>query len=232
MLAQITKRFFHNKIILLGAPGVGKGSYASRAAKALNIPHLTTGDFIRKEIAEQTELGKEFQSYTSSGKLVPDKLVIDIVKNALNNEGKNGFILDGFPRTIPQAKALDEIISIERVINLTQKEEIIVQKVSSRRVCSNCGHTYNLAHIKQDGIDMPPLLPKIENTCDTCGKENTLEQREDDKEEVVRHRLKVYREQTEPLIKYYENRGIVRNFPVTGGVKALLPQFLELLKKD
>mmetsp|Transcript_10219 Transcript_10219/g.37969 ORF Transcript_10219/g.37969 Transcript_10219/m.37969 type:complete len:257 (-) Transcript_10219:191-961(-) len=232
-LHSLNRRFFHNRVVLLGAPGTGKGSYASRAAKLLKVPHLTTGDLIRHEIAAESDLGREFQEYTLKGLLVPDELVIEMVKSALDKHDKSqGFILDGFPRTLAQAAALDQYIDLHKVVNLTQREDIIVRKISSRRVCSKCGHTYNFAHIKEEGIDMPPLLPSEEGVCDTCGEIDSLIQRDDDKEDVVKHRLQVYGQETEPLIDYYKKKNLLVDFPVMGGVHELLPHFISLISDD
>lgn len=226
-----TQEVFTKRVMLLGAPGVGKGTYASRAAKVLNIPHLAAGDMIRAEIKSQSALGKQMTQYTQAGKLVPDELVNEIIVSQLKvyEHGNQGYLLDGFPRNLSQAQSSD--LKLDSVINLTQSEEIIVRKISGRRVCSQCGANYNLEYIKEEGLDMPPILPKVEGVCDSCGAHDSLVQRPDDNREVVLRRLVEYRNETEPLIAYYENRGILKTFKVTGGAEELLPSFLELLHR-
>lgn len=238
------KNVLLTKNSLLGAPGVGKGTYASRAAEHFKIPHIAAGktygvvinllgDFIRDEIKNQTALGKTMKEYTTKGLLVPDQLVIDLLLAKIQERTSNGggFLLDGFPRTLVQAEQFQKRQAIDMVVNLDQDEDIIISKITNRRVCSNCGHNYNLAHIKRGNIDMPPLLPKVDGICDTCGAKDSLVQRADDKLEVVKHRLDVYKQSTFPLVQYYENLGILKNFSVLGGVKQLLPSFLKLLKE-
>lgn len=215
--------------MLLGAPGVGKGTYASRAAEILKIPTISTGDLVRAQIKANSEIGKQLKKYTDKGELVPDSVIINMVAESLTKI-QTGYILDGFPRTIGQAQAFDKMVKLDFVVNLEQNEEIIVRKIASRRCCVKCGKVYNVADIKfPGGIHMPPLLPKVEGVCDVDGGQ--LIQRDDDKKEVVQHRLKVYNEQSLPLVEYYKTKGILRSFSVLGGVKELLPSFIELLKK-
>ncbi|MCD6522913.1 MAG: adenylate kinase [Candidatus Diapherotrites archaeon] len=186
------------RVIFLGPPGAGKGTYASRIMERLNIPQISTGDLLREAIRNRTEIGIKAEEYVSQGKLVPDDIVIEILKQRLaKDDCKNGFILDGFPRTIEQAKALDNITHIDLVINLVVPDEIIVKRLSSRIICKRCGAVYNL-------ITLPP---KKEGICDKCG--GPLYQREDDKPEVIMQRLDVYKKQTAPLVEYYRNRGIL-----------------------
>lgn len=186
------------KIILLGPPGSGKGTYASRLSPILKIPHISTGDIFRKEIKEQTELGKIVKEIVKSGELVPNDIVVEIVKKRLNQDDtKNGFILDGFPRTLKQAEELGRIAKIDVVINLVVPEDIIIKRLSSRRVCKKCGTIFNILTLK----------PKQEGICDNCGGE--LYQRKDDMPEVIKDRIKVYEKQTEPLINFYKD--ILRN---------------------
>ena len=190
-------------IIMLGAPGTGKGTVASLLAKELGIPQVSTGDIFRKNIKEKTELGKLAESYISKGNLVPDDVTIDLVKNRLKeSDAKEGVILDGFPRTVKQAEELDKILAskgkkVDKVYNLTTPEEEIIERIVNRRVCSNqeCKAIYNIV--------LNP--PKVEGKCDKCGSE--LVTRKDDNEETVRARLKNYFEQTAPLVEYYENKG-------------------------
>ncbi len=204
------------KLIFLGPPGVGKGTYASRLAPKWQVAHISTGDLLRAEIKKASELGMKAKEYMDAGNLVPDGLVIDMLKLRIQEEDcANGFILDGFPRTIPQAEALEDITQIDAVVNIQQRDDIIIKKISARRLCRKCGEIYNLAHIKEDGLDMPPVLPEKEGICDKCGGE--LYQRDDDREEVVRDRLEVYKKQTAPLIEFYQKKGLVVDVKVIGG---------------
>jgi adenylate kinase len=193
------------RLILLGPPGAGKGVQANFLKEKYNIPHISTGDMLREEVHLKSELGKKASEFMEKGELVPDEIIMEMIKARLEKEdAKSGFLFDGFPRTLKQAEELDKIlkeknISLSAVINLDVKEEVVIRRLTSRRVCSNCGAIYNL-------ITMPP---KIENICDRCGKE--LSQREDDREEVIRERLKVYYKQTEPLIKYYLEKNLLYN---------------------
>ena len=217
------------KLIFLGPPGVGKGTYASRIGPELGIPHISTGDLLRAEIKEKTRLGKKANEYMEEGNLVPDELVIEMLKNRLEKpDAWKGFILDGFPRTIPQAEALDKITKIDRVVNIIQKDQILIDKIAARRLCRKCGNIYNLAHIKDGKLDMPPILPKVEGKCDKCG--NELYQRDDDKEDVVRDRLEVYKKQTAPLIEFYKKRGLIVDIVVKGGPDVVVPEILEAIK--
>lgn len=194
------------RLIILGAPGSGKGSQCKWITKDYNVPHVSTGDILRKNIAEETVLGQKAKSYIDQGALVPDELVIDLLKSRLDEADckENGFLLDGFPRTLSQAEALDEYlseqgISIDKVINLHVPDEEIMNRTINRRTCENpeCKEIYNLR-------DNPP---KVENVCDKCGA--NLFQRPDDNEATVKNRLVVYHNQTEPLIEYYTKKGLV-----------------------
>lgn len=184
-------------LILLGAPGAGKGTQAEILCDRLQIPTISTGNMIREALKSGTEMGKKAQSYIESGALVPDEVVIGIVKERLaQDDCKNGFILDGFPRTIPQAEALDRMgITIDRVVNIDVPDEVITRRVSGRRVCPGCGNSYHVETKK----------PQQEGVCDRCG--TTLVQRKDDQPETVQERLRVYHEQTEPLREYYAKAG-------------------------
>lgn len=185
------------KLILLGAPGAGKGTQAEVICDHLSIPAISTGNIIRAALKEQTEMGIKAKDYIDKGLLVPDDVVIGIIKDRLKaDDCKNGFILDGFPRTVPQAEALDEMgIEIDKVIDIEVPDEKIAKRMSGRRVCSACGASYHMEYKK----------PKQEGICDSCGAQ--LVQRADDKAETVLERLKVYHEQTEPLVEYYKNKG-------------------------
>ncbi|MBQ6874274.1 MAG: adenylate kinase [Clostridia bacterium] len=188
------------KLILLGAPGAGKGTQAEVICKKLNIPAISTGNIIRAALKNGTEMGLKAKSYIDAGQLVPDEVVIGIIRERLaEDDCKNGFVLDGFPRTIPQAEALDEMgVEIDKVIEIYVKDEDIVKRMSGRRVCSKCGSSYHLIY-KQ---------PAKEGICNECGAE--LVQRKDDYPETVLERLNVYHEQTEPLKGYYEKKGKLR----------------------
>ena len=193
------------KIIMLGAPGAGKGTQAKQIADKYSIPHISTGDIFRANIKNGTELGKKAKQYMDQGALVPDELTCDLVMDRIQQDDcKNGFVLDGFPRTIPQAEALDAALGkinekMDYAIDVDVPDENIVNRMSGRRACLNCGATYHL-------ISIPP---KVEGICDRCGSDIVL--REDDKPETVQKRLKVYHEQTQPLIDYYKNQGILKS---------------------
>lgn len=184
------------KLILLGAPGAGKGTQAEIISERLSIPTISTGNIIRAALKAQTEMGIKAKEFIDKGLLVPDDVVIGIVKERLKEDDcKNGFILDGFPRTVPQAQALDEMgVEIDRVVDIQVPDEKIVQRLSGRRVCGGCGASYHLLYKK----------PEQEGICNHC--KSPLVQRTDDKEETILERLKVYHEQTEPLVDYYRSK--------------------------
>jgi len=188
------------KLILLGAPGAGKGTQAEIISGKLGIPTISTGNCLREAVAAGTEMGKNAKSYMDRGDLVPDEVVIGIIKDRLaQDDCKGGFILDGFPRTVPQAEALETMgVKIDRVIELSVADENIMRRMGGRRVCGKCGASYH--------VEFKP--PKAEGVCDACGGE--LQVRRDDRPETVRDRLRVYHEQTEPLKSYYEKKGILR----------------------
>ncbi len=188
------------KLILLGAPGAGKGTQAEVICKALNIPAISTGNIIREALAQGTEMGLKAKSFMDAGQLVPDDVVIGIIKERLaKDDCANGFILDGFPRTIPQAEALDAMgVIIDKVIDIEVPDEKIAARMSGRRVCKDCGSSYHLEY----------KAPKAEGVCDACDGE--LIQRKDDAPETVLDRLAVYHKQTEPLKDFYSKKGILR----------------------
>lgn len=194
------------RAVLLGPPGAGKGTQAVRLVEKYEIPHISTGDIFRKNIKEGTELGKKAQEYMNAGALVPDELVVDLVKDRLQQDDcKNGFLLDGFPRTIFQAEKLDEFLSesnqkMDIVINLKVEKEALIKRLTGRRVCKDCGASYHIVNIP----------PKKEGVCDICGGE--LIQRKDDNIETVENRINVYEEQTAPLIGYYKEAGSLVDF--------------------
>lgn len=186
------------KIIMLGAPGSGKGTYSSRIAPKLRVPHIVTGDIFRTALKSGSELGKKVEDYMKAGNLVPDDIVIQVVNERLKQaDAQQGFVFDGYPRTIPQAEELDKLTNIDIVINLVVPEEIIIQRISSRRTCKNCSAIYNVLFLK----------PKKDEVCDKCG--GPLIVREDEKPDVIKHRLEVYEKQTAPLIDYYKKKGLL-----------------------
>ena len=193
------------KIIMLGAPGAGKGTQAKMIADKYGVPHISTGDIFRANIKEGTELGKKAKTFMDQGLLVPDDLVVDLVVDRVKNPdcGK-GYVLDGFPRTIPQAECLDKALaemndSMDYAINIDVPDENIITRMGGRRACVGCGATYHVVNIP----------PKKEGICDRCGGELIL--RDDDKPETVKKRLDVYHEQTQPLIDYYTKKGIIKD---------------------
>ena len=196
------------KLIIFGPPGSGKGTYSSRLRDKFGLVKISTGDIFREEVKNKTVLGSKIESYLREGKLIPDEIVISVVNQrvcALEN-----FILDGYPRTVEQANALDEVTKIDAIIKINAHEEVLIEKISARRICSNpgCDGNYNIADIHKviDGIEyiLPPILPKEDMKCDKCGSQ--LVQRDDDRPEVIRERLKVYEQQSKPVIGYYKNK--------------------------
>jgi len=193
------------KIIMLGAPGAGKGTQAKMIADKYGVPHISTGDIFRANIKEGTELGKKAKTYMDQGLLVPDELVVDLVVDRVKNpDCEKGYVLDGFPRTIPQAECLDKALaemndSMDYAINIDVPDENIITRMGGRRACVGCGATYHVVNIP----------PKKEGICDRCGGELIL--RDDDKPETVKKRLDVYHEQTQPLIDYYTKKGIIKD---------------------
>lgn len=183
------------KAIIFGPPGSGKGTYTSRLKEKLGVGVISMGDLFREIMKEDTALGKKVKSYVEKGLLVPDEVVLEVLKQSLAKiESKKGFILDGFPRTLDQAKALDKIAGIDVIIQLTVPESIIVERLSTRRICRTCGEVYNVRYLK----------PKIESVCDKCG--GPLYQRTDDTASVIKERFKVYESQTEPILQHYRKK--------------------------
>lgn len=209
-------------LILMGAPGAGKGTQSAKISEKWNIPAVSTGDMLRAAVKEGTALGLEAKSYMDSGKLVPDAVVIGIIKDYLSSDKcANGFILDGFPRSIPQAEALDAMgVKIDVVLSIEVEDERIVERMSGRRICSKCGASYHVVYNP----------PKAENVCDACAA--SLYTRDDDAAETVLNRLKTYHEITEPLKDYYEAKGILvcvkgmeKVEDTTAGVMSALSKF-------
>lgn len=211
------------KIIMLGAPGAGKGTQAKKIAAKYNIPHISTGDIFRMNIKNGTELGKKAKTYMDQGLLVPDELVVDLVVDRLNQDDcKNGCVLDGFPRTIPQAEALDKALEamgqkVDFAIDVNVPDENIVNRMGGRRACVGCGATYHLVYAPT----------KVEGVCDVCGKDLIL--RDDDKPETVTKRLNVYHEQTKPLIDYYTNAGIIKTVDGTVDINDVFAAIVDIL---
>jgi len=187
------------KIIMFGPPGSGKGTYASRLTGKLGIPHISTGDLVREEIRNQTSLGRSIEKYNSSGALVPNDIITEILKKRIGSELSSGFILDGYPRTVRQAEALEQFTEIDVVVNLKVPDDLIVGRLSARLQCKKCGAIYNEKTMK----------PKLAGECDKCGGD--LFRRPDDRPEVIRQRLKIYREASGPILKFYRSKGILKN---------------------
>ncbi|MCX8173945.1 MAG: adenylate kinase [Thermoplasmata archaeon] len=205
-------------LIMLGAPGAGKGTQAQKLAAYLKVPQISTGDMLRQAVAEGTSLGIEARKYMDAGKLVPDEVVVGIVNERIRKEDcRNGFILDGFPRTLEQAKALDKIARIDHVINIDVPEEILVERITGRRSCKKCGAVY---HVKYNP-------PKHKDRCDVCGE--ALYQRDDDREETVRKRLETYRNQTKVLINYYSDQHKLVNIDGNREIEAIFKDILAKL---
>lgn len=206
------------KIIFLGPPGAGKGTQAERICAKYGIAHISTGDILRKELKEKTELGRQAQSYIDQGKLVPDEVIINIVEQRLlQDDCKNGYLLDGFPRTLKQAEAIDSRIDLDCAISLDVPFERLMDRICGRRVCKDCGATYHVSVIKDA------------DNCSKCGGE--LYQRNDDKPDTVENRLKVYTEQTQPLIDFYGAKGILKTVDGDRDVDAVFASVVEILEK-
>ncbi len=213
------------RMVLFGPPGAGKGTQAKMLAKELAIPHISTGDLLRQNVAEGTELGKQAKDYMNKGALVPDTLVTSMLEKRLDQKDLDkGFILDGYPRTINQAEVLEGLLTkrgldIETVIYLDTSEPVIIKRLTGRLACSGCGTNFHVTN-------MPPKVPM---TCDSCGSK--LYQRQDDKEETIRNRLAVYRKESEPLFKYYEAKGKLERLPADEDSKIVLDKIIRLIRK-
>ena len=211
------------KLVLIGAPAAGKGTQAARLVEHYSIAHISTGDMLREEVAKETPLGMEAKTIMASGGLVSDEIIIAMVKERIKKDDcKNGFILDGFPRTIPQAESLDAALSrlgeaVDYAINVEVPDENIVKRMGGRRACVGCGATYHLVY----------AAPKKEGICDNCGAELIL--RDDDKPETVQKRLGVYHEQTQPLIDYYTKKGILKEVDGTMDMGDVFKAIVEIL---
>ena len=210
-------------IILMGLPGAGKGTQASEIVKKFPIPHISTGDMFRKAIKDETDLGKEAKSYMDRGELVPDEVTVGIVKERISeDDAKKGFLLDGFPRTIEQAEALNQIMfelgrDIDAVINIEVPEEELMNRLTGRRICEKCGTTYHL-------VFNPP---KVDGICDIDG--GKLYQREDDNPETVSNRLSVNVKQSKPILEYYNNKGVLKNIDGSKDIDEVTDDVIDIL---
>lgn len=211
------------KIIMLGAPGAGKGTQAKMIADQYGLPHISTGDIFRANIKNGTELGMEAKKYMDQGLLVPDELTVKILLDRVAQEDcQKGYVLDGFPRTIPQAQVLDKALNelgdqIDYAINVDVPDENIINRMSGRRACVACGATYHIVHVPT----------KVEGICDRCGKELIL--RDDDKPETVKNRLNVYHEQTQPLLDFYDKKGVLKSVDGTVDMKEVFASITAVL---
>ena len=218
-------------IVFLGPPGSGKGTYSSRSAPKLGIPHISTGDLLRDAVAKKTAIGKKAEGYMKKGELVPDDIIMQIVKERLSKpDARPGFIFDGFPRNVEQADALEGIRKVELVINLRIPDYVIIQKILARRTCEKCGEIYNVADIRFEKVNMPPVLPKKPGICDKCG--GKLVSRTDETEQIIKERLDVYRKETKPLIDYYSRKKLLRNVDVIGSPEVMVPIIMKAIKKS
>lgn len=213
------------RVVLLGAPGAGKGTLAKDLVKFLNVPHISTGDMFREAVSSGSDLGKQVEQILKTGALVPDEIVNKLVKERLSRQDcKNGFIFDGYPRTVQQALALDGMLKemdqkLDAVLYLKVNEDVVVKRLTNRRICPRCGKIYNL-------LSMPP---KEDELCDDC--KIKLIQRDDDREEVVRNRFRVYNELTAPLIDYYGQKGVLLELDSSTDHEIVVERTLNLLKK-
>lgn len=214
------------KIVMLGAPGAGKGTQAIKIADKYDIPHISTGDIFRANIKGGTELGQKAKSYIDKGELVPDEVTIGMLLDRITQDDcKNGYVLDGFPRTIPQAESLTEALKsqgdkIDFALNIDVPDEAIIERMSGRRACPKCGATYHIVY----------AAPKTENICDKCGTELII--RSDDKPETVKDRLNVYHQQTEPLIAYYKAAGVLREVDGTQELPKVFEDVVAILSEN
>ncbi|HWR12080.1 MAG TPA: adenylate kinase [Rectinemataceae bacterium] len=207
------------KMVFLGPPGAGKGTLAAMASKNLNLPHISTGDLFRAAIKNETELGKKVKSVLAEGRLVPDDLTVALVKERLSQpDARNGWILDGFPRTTVQAEALQSIDKVDLVVNFDVRDETILFRLTGRRVCKECGKTYHVS----------TMHPAKEGICDVCG--GALYIRSDDREEAIKTRLTAYRDQTEPLIDWYDKLGRLVTIDGSGSPDSVYERFLEVAR--
>ena len=218
-------------LIFFGPPGCGKGTYASRVSVKLGIVQIATGDMFRAEVAAGSKLGKLADSYMKKGLLIPDEVTIKMLKERIAKpDAKKGVILDGFPRTIEQMKALEKIMKIDLVIEFYLPEKMLIEKALARRICEKCGQVYNIADIRVGKIHLPPLLPKNKGICDKCG--GRLIQRKDDNEKTIKDRINVYKKQSEPLLKYYKEKKLVKKIDFIGAPETMVPIIIKEIEKN
>lgn len=218
-------------LIFFGRPGSGKGTYASRIAPQLGIVHIATGDMYRSEVAKGSKLGKLAEKYMKKGELVPDDVTIKMFRARISKkDAKKGFILDGFPRTMEQAKVLEKLAKIDLVVNFNIAEDIIIEKALARRICEKCGNIYNIADIRRGPIHLPPLLPKVSGKCDKCG--SRLIQRKDDNYETIKDRQDTYVRQSQPLLEYYRKKKMVKDIEVIGSPEVMVPIITDVIKTN
>jgi len=221
-------------LLIFGPPGSGKGTYISRLAPKLGIAKIITGDLLRDIAKEESTLGKKVAAIQNSGGLVPDEITNEVIKKRiLYPDTKGGMIIDGYPRTLDQAKFLEKLVKVDLIINLMLPEKILIEKISARRVCKNCGEVYNIADINEviDGVDyiLPPMNPKKTGVCDKCSGE--LIQRNDDKPETVKERMRIYEQQSKPVIGYYKDKIKFLNVQVTRGPEIIVEKIANEIKK-
>ncbi len=212
-------------LVMLGPPGSGKGTQAARLAKELDLKHLSTGDMLRSALKNETELGLKAKEYMEKGNLVPDSLILDMIKETITQDKGKGFIFDGFPRTIPQAEGLDTMLAgegrnLDKALNLDVSDQEVINRLSGRFFCPQCQRTYNY----------PSNLPKTEGKCDDCGVD--LQKRKDDTEDVVKNRLEVYKKQTEPLIGYYKDKSILVDVDGEREINTIFSDLVSLTKEN
>ncbi|KAJ3689727.1 hypothetical protein LUZ61_018891 [Rhynchospora tenuis] len=220
--------------VFLGCPGVGKGTYASRLSQLLGVPHIATGDLVREELASTGPLSQKLVDIVNQGKLVSDEIIVELLTKRLSKgeeKGESGFILDGFPRTVRQAEILEGVMDIDLVVNLKLREDVLVEKCLGRRICSECGKNFNLARINVEGQNgqpdmyMPPLLPP-------SGCMTKLITRADDTEEVVKERLRIYNDMSQPVEEFYKRQGKLLEFDLPGGIPESWPKLLQVLSLE
>ncbi len=220
-------------LVFLGPPGSGKGTYSKRIANKIGVPHISTGDIFRDAIHKNTPLGSQVQKYLVRGELVPNGITNKILRERISHpDCEKGFILDGYPRTLAQARALDDLIRVDLVINLVAHEAVLIEKLSARRICTQCGEIYNLANIHTiiDSLkyDMPSIAPQQMGVCDRCG--GNLIHRKDDQVDVITRRLKINSHQIIPIVNFYRLKGLVEDINVNLGLEKTIPIIVEIIK--
>eukprot|EP00474_Spongospora_subterranea_P008575 CRZ09033.1 hypothetical protein [Spongospora subterranea] len=214
-------------VVLLGAPGVGKGTYASMLSRWLGYEHISTGDAIRQKIRDKEPQFELYKQYVDNGELLPDSVVIPLLSSMICN--KKAVLLDGFPRQLSQVAEVDRLTDVKSVLLLKLRREILIEKVIKRRICPQCSRSYNLADIKYGTMRMPPLSPNVPGVCDDCG--SALVQRQDDTVEVVNKRLREFDRISQPVIDFFEERGLLTSFEIMGGKEDTWPALQDLFRK-